>query len=76
MKRHTLRDHLIVLGLLTLLATALLFPYLSGRRPFILLGDQVHQYNAFYTTWKRMLSDFLNRRILPFYSFSSFLGND
>lgn len=76
MKRRTLRDHLIVLGLLTLLATALLFPYLSGRRPFILLGDQVHQYNAFYTTWKRMLSDFLNRRILPFYSFSSFLGND
>lgn len=76
-KRKNWLPHLQMILLLGILAFALLFPFLTGRRPFITCADQIQQYNPFYEAWERMLKKFFrNRYYLPFYTFESFLGNN
>ena len=46
------------------------------KRPFLLANDQLYQYNIFYREWLKLIEDFFNNGIWPFYSWNMYLGSD
>lgn len=61
---------------LLLLALIIFSPYLLGIREFVFDTDQWIEYRFMYEQWDRMIELFLDKGVMPFYSFNSFLGND
>ncbi len=61
---------------LTITALIIFSPYLLGIREFVFDTDQWIEYRFMYEQWDRMVELFLDKGVMPFYSFNSFLGND
>ena len=71
-----LKKHLIVLGIMIIAAFVVLCPYLLGYKEFVFSADMSLQYEQFYEEWIKMVKAFISTRTWPFYSFSTFLGNN
>lgn len=67
---------LIICFLTGIVAMTLVGPYLFTRTPFILGWDMRTQYSLFFENLKTMLSQSITEHSLPFYSWSTFLGNN
>lgn len=77
MREHYRKHPLFYLFIgLTLLALLVFSPYLLNIREFVFDTDQWIEYRFMYEQWDRMIDLFLDKGIMPFYSFNSFLGND
>ncbi|MCF0110169.1 MAG: YfhO family protein, partial [Erysipelotrichaceae bacterium] len=70
------KKHLIVLLILTISAFVVLFPYIFNYKEFVFSADMQLQYRYFYEEWNRMIDQFLTNGTFPFYSLSTFLGNN
>lgn len=70
------KKHLVILFILVIAAFVVLCPYLLGYKEFVFSADMQLQYEQFYEEWIRMVRGFISTRTWPFYSFSTFLGNN
>lgn len=67
---------LLLFGTITLLLCLIVGPYLLTKTPFILGWDMRTQYSLFYENLKTMIQESVQQHSLPFYSWSTFLGNN
>ena len=69
-------DGIILLALLSLIASFIFVPYLTGKTAFILGWDMRQLYSSNFEALRTMLKSALQTRTMPYWSWVSFLGND
>lgn len=65
-----------LLGIVFVIMLICILPYIITGKPFVIGWDMRTQYAYFYENLKTMMRDSLEFKSLPFYSWSSFLGNN
>ena len=76
-KKKAFKKHsLTFFSLISLIIILLFSPYLFFNRPFILVNDQIFQFNLYYNEWTQLIKNFFIDGSLHFYSWHKFLGSD
>lgn len=76
MKRLFLNSNVKLLAIMVVLVIGLFSPFIFLGRPFVLVNDQIYQFNLYYREWTQLLKGFVASGELPFYSWYKFLGSD
>lgn len=68
--------YLKALSISAFISAFIFLPYLISGRGFILGWDMQTLYSSNFENLRTMIQELMNNKILPFWSWSSFLGND
>jgi uncharacterized membrane protein YfhO len=68
----------IIFGLLIVVVmfSIIVSPYLISNLPLEIGGDLTTQHYQFYVEFKSMMTNFIENKVLPFYAWDVFLGNN
>ncbi|MEA4968288.1 MAG: YfhO family protein, partial [Bacteroidaceae bacterium] len=70
------KDFVKLFLIISIIVLVVFAPYIFFKRPFILVNDQIFQFNLYYREWTNLIKDLISDGTMPFYSWYKFLGSD